>query len=80
MDGAPFDASAGHLVVRAGAFSRSTVVLRFQGTATLVENVEIIGGDSAELTVAETVRHFAAYYPTARDPDEVSLLDIVAVV
>ncbi len=51
-------ASAGHLVIRAGAFSRSTVVLRFAGTATLVENVEIIVGDSAELTVV-TVQDWA---------------------
>jgi ABC-2 type transport system ATP-binding protein len=27
--------------------------------------------DFAELTVAEVVRHFAAYYPAPRDPDEV---------
>ncbi|MEV6980812.1 ABC transporter ATP-binding protein [Sphaerisporangium sp. NPDC051017] len=27
--------------------------------------------DTAELTVRETVRHFAAMYPSARDPDEV---------
>jgi ABC-2 type transport system ATP-binding protein len=27
--------------------------------------------DLSELTVAETVRHFAAYYPAPRDPDEV---------
>ncbi|SFB62142.1 ABC-2 type transport system ATP-binding protein [Amycolatopsis marina] len=27
--------------------------------------------DAAELTVAESVRHFAGYYPTPRDPDEV---------
>ncbi|MFC4534401.1 ABC transporter ATP-binding protein [Sphaerisporangium dianthi] len=27
--------------------------------------------DTAELTVRETVRHFAGYYPTAGDPDEV---------
>jgi Fe-S cluster assembly protein SufD len=51
-------ASAGHLVVRAGAFSRATVVLRFQGTATLVENVEIVVGDGAELTVV-TVQDWA---------------------
>ncbi|MGX7673767.1 ABC transporter ATP-binding protein [Plantactinospora sp. DSM 117369] len=31
--------------------------------------------DAAELTVAETLRHFARYYPAARDPDEV--LDLV---
>ena len=51
-------ASAGHLVVRAGAFSKSTVVLRFQGTATLAENVEIVVGDGAELTVV-TVQDWA---------------------
>jgi ABC-2 type transport system ATP-binding protein len=28
-------------------------------------------GDFAELTVAEVVRHFAAYYPAPRNPDEV---------
>src|SRR5947208_9931197 len=27
--------------------------------------------DAAELSVAETVRHFARYYPDPRDPDEV---------
>jgi ABC-2 type transport system ATP-binding protein len=27
--------------------------------------------DFAELTVAEVVRHFSAYYPASRDPDEV---------
>src|SRR5947209_2218061 len=27
--------------------------------------------DSAELTVRETVRHFATYYPESHDPDEV---------
>ncbi|GAA1014902.1 ABC transporter ATP-binding protein [Acrocarpospora pleiomorpha] len=27
--------------------------------------------DAAELTVRETIRHFAAYYPMARDPEEV---------
>ena len=40
-------ATAGHLVVRAGAFSRSTVVLHFRGSATLVENVEVVVGDGA---------------------------------
>src|SRR4051794_3784950 len=28
-------------------------------------------GDAAELTVRETVRHFAGYYPRPRDPDQV---------
>ena len=33
----------------------------------VLQNVQ----DMAELTVAETVRHFARYYSTPRDPDEV---------
>jgi Fe-S cluster assembly protein SufD len=67
-------ASAGHLVVRAGAFSRSTVVLRFQGTATLAENVEIIVGDSAELTMVtvqdwadDAVHHSTQHAKVGRD-------------
>ena len=67
-------ASAGHLVVRAGAFSKSTVVLRFQGTATLVENVEIVVGDGAELTVVtvqdwddEAVHHSTQHARVGRD-------------
>ena len=51
-------ATAAHLVIRAGAFSKSTVVLRFQGTATFVENVEVVVSDSAELTVV-TVQDWA---------------------
>jgi len=67
-------ASAGHLVVRAGAFSKSRVVLRFQGTATLVENVEIVVGDSAELTVVtvqdwddDAVHHSTQHAKVRRD-------------
>jgi Fe-S cluster assembly protein SufD len=67
-------ASAGHLVVRAGAFSRSTVVLRFEGTATLAENVEIIVGDSAELTMVtvqdwadDAVHHSTQHAKVGRD-------------
>ncbi len=44
-------ATAGHLVVTAGAHSRSTVVLRFEGSATLADNVEFVVGDGAHLTV-----------------------------
>ncbi len=51
-------ATAGHLVVRAGAFAKATVVLKFVGSATLAENVEIVVGDSAELTVV-TVQDWA---------------------
>ena len=67
-------ASAGHLVVRAGAFSKSTVVLRFEGTATLVENVEIVVGDGAELTVVtlqdwadDAVHHSTQHAKVGRD-------------
>ena len=44
-------AVAQHVVVRAGAFSKATVVFRFTGSATLADNVEIIVGDGAQLTV-----------------------------
>jgi Fe-S cluster assembly protein SufD len=67
-------ASAGHLVVRAGQFSRSTVVLRFEGTATLAENVEIVVGDGAELTVValqewadDAVHHSTQHALVGRD-------------
>ncbi len=67
-------ASAGHLVIRAGAFSRSRVVLRFQGTATLAENVEIVVGDGAELTVVslqdwadDAVHHSTQHALVGRD-------------
>ncbi|HEX2894938.1 MAG TPA: Fe-S cluster assembly protein SufD [Marmoricola sp.] len=44
-------ATASHLVVRAGAHSRATVVLRFEGSATLADNVEYVVEDGAHLTV-----------------------------
>jgi Fe-S cluster assembly protein SufD len=44
-------AVAQHVVVRAGAFSKATVVFRFEGSATLADNVEIVLGDGAQLTV-----------------------------
>lgn len=44
-------AAAQHVVVRAGAFSAATVVFRFEGSATLADNVEIVVGDGARLTV-----------------------------
>jgi Fe-S cluster assembly protein SufD len=45
------DAVAQHVVVRAGAFSKATVVFQFEGSATLADNVEILVGDGAQLTV-----------------------------
>jgi Fe-S cluster assembly protein SufD len=44
-------ATATHAVITAGAHSRATIVLRFVGSATLADNVEIVVGDGADLTV-----------------------------
>jgi Fe-S cluster assembly protein SufD len=44
-------AVAQHVVVRAGSFSKATVVFRFEGSATLADDVEIVVGDGAQLTV-----------------------------
>ncbi|WP_427131811.1 Fe-S cluster assembly protein SufD [Pseudarthrobacter sp. S9] len=44
-------ASAQHLVIVAEKFSKSVVVLDHQGSAVVSENVEIVVGDGAQLTV-----------------------------
>lgn len=44
-------ATATHAILTAGAFSKATVVFRFEGSATLADNVEIVVGDGAQLTV-----------------------------
>jgi Fe-S cluster assembly protein SufD len=44
------DATATHAVIRVGAHSRATVVVRFQGSATLADTVELVVGDGAQLT------------------------------
>jgi Fe-S cluster assembly protein SufD len=44
-------ATAGHAVITAEPHSRATVVLRYEGSATLAENVEIVVGDGAQLTI-----------------------------
>jgi Fe-S cluster assembly protein SufD len=44
-------ATASHAIVTAGPHSKATVVLRFEGSATLADNVEIVVGDGAQLTV-----------------------------
>jgi len=44
-------ATATHLVVTAGRHSKATVAFRFVGSATLVDNVEIVVEDGAHLTV-----------------------------
>ncbi len=41
----------GHLVIKVGRHARATVVLRFEGHATLAENVEVVVGDGAQLTL-----------------------------
>ncbi len=45
-------ATAGHAVIIAEPFSKATVVLQFRGSATYADNVEIIVGEGAQLTVA----------------------------
>jgi Fe-S cluster assembly protein SufD len=51
LEPATSTATATHSVITAGAHSRATVVLRFVGSATLADNVEIVVGDGASLTV-----------------------------
>ncbi len=67
-------AVAGHLVIRAGAFSKATVVVRFEGSATFAENVEIVVGDGATLTVVsvqdwadDAVHHSTQHAKVGRD-------------
>ncbi len=44
-------AMAAHTVITAEPHSKATVVLSFEGSATLADNVEIVVGDGAQLTV-----------------------------
>ena len=44
------EAIARQLLVKVGAHARATVVLRFKGSATWADNVEIVVGDGAQLT------------------------------
>ncbi|AYY12940.1 Fe-S cluster assembly protein SufD [Actinobacteria bacterium YIM 96077] len=50
--------AAGHIVITAGRHSKSVVVLEYGGSAALVDNVEVVAGDGAELTVV-TVQDWA---------------------
>jgi Fe-S cluster assembly protein SufD len=45
------EATATHAVIRAGQFSKGIVVVRFEGSMTLADNVEIVVEDGAQLTV-----------------------------
>jgi Fe-S cluster assembly protein SufD len=49
--GSTAEAAAQHILIRAEAFSKAVVVLDHTGSVTLAQNVEIIVGDGAELTV-----------------------------
>lgn len=51
-------AAAAHSVITAGAFSKATVVVNFQGSGTLADHLEIVLGDGAQLTVV-TVQDWA---------------------
>ncbi|MDX6373139.1 MAG: Fe-S cluster assembly protein SufD [Nocardioidaceae bacterium] len=44
------EAIARQLLVKIGAHARATVVLRFKGSATFADNVEIVVGDGAQVT------------------------------
>ena len=44
-------ATGAHVVISAGTHSRATVVLRYTGSATLADIVEVVVGDGADLTV-----------------------------
>jgi Fe-S cluster assembly protein SufD len=61
---------AAHVLIEAAAASRAVVVLDSRGTATLSENVEIVVGDGADLTVVSLqewdgdARHLASHFAT----------------
>jgi Fe-S cluster assembly protein SufD len=44
------EAAAARTVVKVGAFAKATVVLEQSGTVTLADNIEVVVGDSAQLT------------------------------
>ena len=67
-------ASAGHLVIRAGRFSKSVVVIRFTGSAVHADNVEILVEDGAQLSVVtvqdwsdDSVHHSGQFARVGRD-------------
>ena len=68
------EATAGHVVVRAEKFSKATVALVFEGSATAADNVEIVVEDGAELTVVslqdwadDAVHHSTQFAKVGRD-------------
>ncbi|WAP50361.1 Fe-S cluster assembly protein SufD [Arthrobacter sp. ATA002] len=74
MTGAGKDPAAQHIVITAEKFSKAVVVLDHKGSATLSQNVEIVVGDGAELTVVsvqdwddDAVHASAQYAKIGRD-------------
>ena len=67
-------ATASHTVITAEPHSKATVVLSYEGSATLAENVEIVVGDGANLTVVavadwtdDSVHHSHQHAKVGRD-------------
>lgn len=67
-------AGAAHTVIVAEKFSKATVVLQFEGSAVLAENVEIVVEDGADLTVVslqdwadDAVHHSSQHALVGRD-------------
>src|SRR5690606_9691087 len=64
------EARAGHTVIEAAPHSQGLVILENTGSAQLSENVEIVVGDGAKLTVvsvqqwADDAIHLASHYAT----------------
>jgi Fe-S cluster assembly protein SufD len=68
------EASAGHAVIVAEPHSSATVVLQFEGSAVVADNVEIVLGDGARLTLVsvqdwadDAVHHTAQHALVGRD-------------
>ena len=51
ITGSSAEAAAARTVVKVGAFSKITVIVEQVGTATLADNVEVVIGDGAQLTL-----------------------------
>jgi Fe-S cluster assembly protein SufD len=67
-------ATAGHAVIVAEPHSNATVVLRFEGSAVVADNVELVVGDGAQLTVVsvqdwadDAVHHSTQHAKVGRD-------------
>ena len=68
--GSGFGAGYGHLLVQSEPFSRAVVVLDHRGSATYADNVELVVGDGASLSVvslqdwADDAVHLTQHYAT----------------